>query len=146
MQKLFHAMVVLTTAMVIACAALLGWALFLEKPFLTYENLPFPPQIQKVRPGEVMPLVVRRCNSASSVRFYDVTHELRRVDRPEPPRIMKGERVKIDPGCRQGLSTVNEVPLDTPPGVYIAAGLGIVEGTVRTFAVPWYSQPFEVTP
>lgn len=147
MDRVFTIMRWVTAAFVVVCSGLILWALYFEKPFLSYVNLPFPVRLAQVKAGEVIPLTVRRCNSSDVIRFYDVTHEIRSLSDPSrPPRILTSERVSIAPGCTEGVSLINMVPKNSPPGRYVVTGLGIVQGTARTFAVPWYSQPFEVVP
>jgi hypothetical protein len=121
--------------------------LWLEPPFLSYKNLPFPTKQYQVKAGQVIPLHVRRCSSAASVQAYAVTHELRSETRPEaPPYIMPAEFVTIVPGCEEGVSLINRVPDATPPDRYRVHGLAIINGPFRPRTVPWHSQPFEVVP
>jgi uncharacterized lipoprotein YbaY len=146
MPLLFRIVRNVAVLMTLVCGAFLVWALFVEESFLYYENLPFPAKLKQVHAGEAIPLVVRRCNKASTVRFYDVTHELHSAsDRNSKPYVLHSERVTLPPGCHETVSLVNVIPPNTPAGIYIASGLGITEGSIRTFSIPWRSQPFEVT-
>jgi hypothetical protein len=147
MERTFRILLWTAAVLLVACIAILAYGLAFEKPFLRYENLPFPAKLQQVKRGEVIPILVRRCSTASEDRFYDVTHELRSQSDPGAPTyLMKTERVLIRPGCHESTSMVNRVPPDTPPGTYVATGLGVVDGMLRQLTVPWHSQPFEVLP
>jgi hypothetical protein len=131
--------------MVVLVCGIVVWALWFERPFLSYKNLPFPTEMAVVRPGDVIPLRVARCNSSDTVRFYGITHELISLDRlNEPSSILRHETVALSPGCEESISRLNVIPPATQPGRYMARGIGIAQGMMRTFSVPWYSQPFEV--
>ena len=147
MAMTLRALAALAAVLAALCITIVVWAMLFEKPFLSYENVPFPTQIAQVKAGDAIPVTVRRCSTADGPRFYDISHELRSVANPEHNVVtLKGERAKITPGCATGTSRINVIPPGTPPGMYYVTGLGIVEGTLRTFAVPWSSQPFEVVP
>jgi hypothetical protein len=139
------ALLIVFALLVVGQAAFIAYAAF-ERPFLTYENLPFPTQTTMVKAGEVVPLMVRRCNNTSTTRVYLVTHELERLDALQPNVILLAEPVPIQPGCTTGASRVNRIPAGTPPGKYRLVGAGIIEGSLRMLTVPWQSQPFEVVP
>ena len=146
MQRILNYLLFATSALALACAGIVAWAMFIERPFLSYHNLPFPPELQRVKPGQVMPLTVERCSTASSIESYTVTHELRETTGKRPAIIIPATLVTVMPGCHKSTSLVNIVPGATPPGTYRIHGVAIVQGSLRSFAVPWSSQPFEVTP
>lgn len=141
MQAVFR-----TFPMSIAVGLMVGalYLLWFQEPYLTYKNLPFPPTLQTVKPGQVMPLTVVRCSSASTIKSYTITHELRNEDGRSPAVIMPATLVTVAPGCAQTTSLVNLVPAATPPGRYRIVGVAIVEGALRSIPVPWSSQAFEV--
>lgn len=123
----------------------LGLALWFQPPYLTYENLPFPPHLKAVRAGEVMPLTVRRCNSSGTLQAYLVTHELDSLSNPAMAAIvMPALPTAIKPGCETVTSLINLVPAATPPGRYRIVGTGITQGALRSHVVPWHSEPFDV--
>jgi hypothetical protein len=76
---------------VLAFLSLFGmgaWYGWLEPPFLTYRNLPFP-VVREPRPGEAVLLTVWRCNADDHERSYAISHVLVResdeeADHPSP--------------------------------------------------------------
>lgn len=129
------------------CVVLMLYGLFLERPFLTYENLPFPPQYKQVRPGEVIPLMVRRCSSSRQTQVYSVTHSLESADTNTLSVILPpNEHVSIPPGCTTSLSLINRIPKEVPPGHYRIAGRARVDSLFGERWIPWFSEVFEVTP
>lgn len=143
MTRVFYVLL----ATVIAMGAFLGYFFFLEPPYLTYENLPFPPHLKQVRQGEVMPLTVRRCNRSDEMKAYIVAHELQSLSVP-PGKVvvMPSQLTTALPGCETVTSLINLVPAATPPGVYRVVGAALIEGHMSSHVVPWYSESFEVLP
>ncbi len=131
--------------MFLISATLYIYATRIERPYLSYQNLPFPPLLERVRPGEIVPLSVERCSSAKVIKAYRTTHALRNVKTREL-EIQTDVQVTIDPGCHRGVSKINLIPLGTKPGIYTAVGIATVEGAFTKHEVPWYSEPFEVIP
>lgn len=124
-------------------ALLMSW---LAPPYLSYQNLPFPVLLERVRPGEVVPLIVARCSTASAEKTYELTRELRSMTDPRAPAIVIGATtLSVPPGCRTTLNEAHTVPSNTPPGTYRIHGVAILPGIVRTHYVPWVSRPFVVT-
>ena len=144
MAHLFRFLLYLTCILIVACAGILGWALFFEKPFLYYQNLPFPAP-QTVRAGEAVSLSVERCNSDTVSRAYNTTHGVRSVETGHAV-LLPDVSASIEPGCQRDTSKVNVIPKDTPPGKYTVFGVAQVAGLLRHFEIPWYSEQFEVVP
>lgn len=144
MKRAIYLLSRLAFALGAMCAAILFWGFFIEVPYLSYTNLPFPPTVKRVLPGEIVPLTVRRCNSKAIKQTYAVSREMRPADVSRPVLLLTMQAAPIDPGCTEGISRLHIVPLDAAPGVYSIHGLGFAQGTLRTFAVPWFSGPFEV--
>jgi len=137
-------------AMILALAftgsGVMTYALVLEKPWLSYTNIPFPAAQRKTyKPGEVVQLIVARCNSSNDVRVYRITHSLQRLDEPGW-YVLPADEANMAPGCRAVTSSLNKIPLETVPGHYRVVGAGIVQGMIRDHVVPWASQSFYVTP
>jgi hypothetical protein len=146
MRHVFRLLVFAAVSLAIGCLALLAYGWWFERPALRYEALPWPPTLKQVRPGEVIPLRVRRCNDSDQVIAYVVTHQLQAIDGPAR-FVMEPRTTTIEAGaCETVTSEINQVPAGTPPGHYRVVGAGIVQGSLRTFVVPWHSAPFEVTP
>ena len=136
--------VVLVWLFVALAGAMVGYLAIFEGPFLSYPSLPFK-VLGPARPGESVQLLVTRCNSRGEPLDYEVSHWLRNVSTSDPAVVLPGSRVPpLGPGCHTGMSAANVVPAGTPPGRYVVGGMGVVTGTLRTFRVPWYSEPFDV--
>lgn len=118
---------------------------FLEKPYLTYQNIPFPPVIAEIHAGDIVPLNVVRCNSDRYVHNYESSHSLLNVETLEPI-LMPDIKVMISPGCHKGISLINKVPAEAPPGRYVVFGTADVYGTLREFHIEWRSEEFIVLP
>ena len=117
---------------------------YFEPPFLSYQGLPFKVE-GPARVGESVKLIVTRCNSDTKPRDYELSHWLQNLGTNEPQVVLPAGPVPpIKPGCQTGKSAMNVIPAGTPPGWYRIGGVGKVEGTLRTVAVEWYSEPFEV--
>ena len=122
-------------------AGMISYLAVFEGPFLSYPNLPFK-ALGPARPGESVRLLVTRCNSSSEPLDYELSHWLKKIDTADPAVILPAGRVPLNPGCETAISAANVIPVGTPPGRYVVGGMGIVRGTLRTFRVPWYSEPF----
>jgi hypothetical protein len=147
MKRLFLFLCALASLMAVLTAGVVAWALFVEQPWLSYENLPFPPVAAKVHAGDVIPLMVKRCSSAEQTRSYAITHSVQTLSGSGKPVVMPSGFVTIEPGCEPPtVSEFNRIPMSVTPGMYRIHGVAVVDGTLRTFAVPWSSQPFEVIP
>jgi hypothetical protein len=131
---------------VLSLAMMVAWFGFLEPPFLSYRNLPFPVQDPRVRAGTPVLLQVIRCNGDTKTRTYLISHRLIRVDVMEPPTILPAGPVSLEPGCTREVSAANTIPTGTAPGLYVVEGFAEVSGTWRTHSIRWYSEPFQVIP
>lgn len=134
----------------LATLFLVVYYLFLEPPFLTYENLPFKVRGTVFHPGDTVPMMVNRCSSSSTVRNYVLSHTLIRVDKPQEEIILPSTVVAIRPGCESAVTMVNFVPKTWedkpfPAGTYRMDGYAEVQATIRAVSVHWHSEPFEVT-
>lgn len=122
------------------------WGGFLERPYLSYGNLPFPVLTPRVKPGEPVLLEVLRCNSDDRQRVYGMGRTLVPLDSRGPSYVLPAGAASIDPGCNTSVSAVNVIPLGVPPGRYYVQGSAEINGSLRTFVLHWASQPFEVIP
>lgn len=124
------------------------WTAWTAAPFLSYKNIPFPPQLSKVPAGQTIPLFVHRCSSADKRMTYNMTRTLYPVNgigTDRGPYVMPEAVVQIEPGCHQEISLINRIPSEVAPGRYYIVGLAAIQGTIRTVYVEWTSQPFDVT-
>ena len=122
------------------------YVLFIEKSYLSYPSLPFPVRASALRPGDVIPMDISRCNSDKVDHSYSVARALREV---KTNRIVPMEPIysMIPVGCMTASpSKVHKVPLDTEPGRYEFYGGAVTHGIVRTFDVNFRSQQFDVLP
>ena len=133
--------------LVLCGAALLFaiYALFFEKSYLTYPELPFPIEAEKLTGGAAIPIKIFRCSSASVEKQYLVTHTLKNIV-TEKTYALKDSKVSLSPGCSLKISMINVVPVGTPPGRYQLYGIAEPEGFIRKFPVTWYTEVFEVIP
>jgi len=134
----------------LAVCFLVVYYLFLEQPFLSYEDLPFKVEGKVFHPGDIVPMMVNRCSSSSTVRNYVLSHTLIRVDKPQEEMILPSTVIAIRPGCNSAVTMVNFVPKawedkPFPPGIYYMDGYAEVQATIRAVSVHWRSETFEVT-
>jgi hypothetical protein len=134
-------------ALLAAIVGTLFYFLLFERPYLSYTNLPFPAGTTsaalKVKQGDIAPLKVMRCSTSDRMEIYSTTHALRGLDDGRF-YMLPDVQVMIMPGCTTGISYVNRLPAILPPGKYELFGTAEVHGTLKTFLVPWHSQPFNV--
>ena len=143
--RCFSWMLRLVVVLGIGCLLFVSWGLWFEKPWLRYQNLPFPPAAEKVKAGEAVVLSVERCSDAPVTETYRTTHGIQSA-KDQKAILLPDVVVSVDPGCHRDASKINVVPKGTAPGRYVAFGVALVPGLIRTFAVPWYSEEFEVVP
>ena len=127
---------------VLAISSLL-YVTFIERPYLYYPNLPFKVVGQDFHAGEVVPIIVDRCNRDNVTHSYPVSHSLRNVNTNDfillPPAY-----VSLEPGCSSPEGRLNRLPYDLPPGEYEIIGGASPHGTLRTFEMTWKSEQFKV--
>lgn len=122
------------------------WLVYMEPPYLSYPNLPFPVVSKTVRPGDTVFIEVQRCNSSSIRRGYITGRSLVPVDTRELQVELVSVATTILPGCHKAISALSVVPGGTLPGRYYLDGVAEIAGTVRKHVVEWRSEPFEVVP
>lgn len=116
---------------------------FVEKPYLTYKNLPFPVLQKQVFAGEIIPILVIRCNDTEEMQNYNTTRALENVVTKEN-FLLEEQRLLIKPGCTQSESRVNKIPPTVPPGKYYIYGTAEVRGHSHFLILDWRTQEFEV--
>jgi hypothetical protein len=144
---IYKVMLLLAASLFAVCSSILIYARWFEKPWLVYQNLPFPPVILKVHPGDVVPLVIERCNSTKVIKQYSITHSLLNTDSKNLgllPVLLPSLPLSLEPGCNRYITKVHIVPIDTAPGTYKFFGSASVQGLLVTHDVEWYSEEFEV--
>lgn len=143
-MRLFHALAVSMMLLLgmLAAAALFGRAL--ERPYLSYRNVPFPAH-GPVYPGQAVPLEVERCNDRPGPHSYQVSHQLRNL-RSGATVLLAPAWVELAPGCTLAISRIHVIPPDTPPGRYVLQGSAEIDGLLVRHHVGWESAPFEVLP
>lgn len=136
----------LTVATLINLALLSSilWFGFLEPPWLTLKNQPYP--VATAHVGGPILITLERCNSDDEEREYSVTRRLIRLDLEQPDIVLPAGISPAPAGCTKEISRRNSVPADTPPGRYLLRGTDTVRGTWRVVRIRWRSQPFDILP
>lgn len=134
----------LGTAMILAIA-MLAYAMFFEKSYLSYYSQPFMIVGGPFHPGEMVPMVVTRCNSDNVPHSYQLAHSLIEVT-TSAYTVLPPAFIQAPAGCKQAISRVNVLPLDIPAGRYRLSGGAQTTGILRTFDVSWVSEAFTVLP
>jgi len=137
--------IICTLMLCVGALSALCYTAFFKPPYLSYPNNVFPLVGDKkvFHPGEIVTLMVARCNAEPEIHSYTITHAIRRQDGDYT--ILPATAAMIDPGCTSGVSYINVLPKsDLKSGRYRIIGNAQIEGTFRQFAVYWESEPFEV--
>ena len=137
--------IICTLMLCVVALSALCYTAFYKPPYLSYANNVFPLVGDKkiFHAGEVVKLMVARCNADPIIHSYTITHAIRREDGDYT--ILPATSAMIDPGCTSGISYINVLPSsDVRPGKYRLVGNAQIEGTFRQFAVYWESESFEV--
>ena len=147
--RVLKALMVLFAAAFLALSGLLGLYAYTEEAWLSYRNVPFPPLVSVVHPGELVPLRVVRCSSRKELSNYVITRRLHNIDTDEY-YVLGESNVQISPGCTDETSLANRAPetvsggRPTSAGQYEIVGLARVPGMFRTFEVAWRSGRFRI--
>lgn len=123
-------------------ACFFAYKAWTAEPWLVYRNLPFPPTVQQVAPGEIVPLRVVRCNNSDTSQTYSIARTLEGAQGIS--YVLDDTIVQIEKGCTDQISLANRIPKDVAPGRYRIIGLTAIQGTIRTIYVPWTSLQFDV--
>lgn len=119
-------------------------AALVQPPTLSYHDLPLRVEGSKIiYQGQAVPLKVHRCNSLNRQLIYTVTRTLKNIE-TQQTIVFESKKVSLEPGCHIDISMVHEIPINLPPGIYKAAGVGTVQGPFNDIDVPFYSEPFTV--
>jgi hypothetical protein len=141
----FKIAVAVTALMVTASSLTVVWFCVGEEPWLTYTNSPFPQTMkQPVKPGDVVSLAIGRCNADDRTHTYLFAHALISLDDTRPDVVLESGVATVSPGCHLDEARANVLPVSTRPGRYKIGGVTEVNGTLRSFAVQWSSEEFEV--
>lgn len=117
------------------------WAL--EEVPLTYPVLPVPVLTPTVVQGGTVLVTIDRCNARDVDLHYEVTRKLHNVETGEDVNL-PSYGTDVSPGCHHDVGLPVDTSPDTPPGLYVDAGVSHVEGHVKHFAVHWVSAPFRI--
>lgn len=140
----FHSLLAAAAMLSSLVAAVVIWSLYVEAPYLRYQNLPFP-VLEKATAGEAVALMVERCSSAKKTQTYTTTHVLINI-KTGLSELLPDVTVTIEPGCHRAISRINGIPQRTAPGVYQLQGTAVVDALIGHKEVPWYSEIFQVLP
>ena len=144
--QMLHTARSVLTIIFIAFASLLSgayaYSTWLEKPYLSYVNMPFP-VMSKAEPGQRIAIQVARCSTSNVTEAYRTTHGIRN-EVTHQNIILPSIEVTIKPGCLLEISKINVIPEEAKPGFYSFYGVAKVRGLMTTHDVPWNSETFEV--
>jgi len=141
-QTIFNILVRFVSVLGFIGVGMYFWGQYIEQPYLTYRNLPFPAG-QKAYPGELVPLIVERCSTSAKPEKFSMTRNMRNENTREVTLLPPIE-TSIAPGCHRASSKLHHVPENLTPGTYTIWGITTVKGFFRDHEVIWYSEPFEV--
>lgn len=137
-------MVLLTVNIFIGLGlSLFVYALFIERPVLTYANIPFPVTKSPIRAGDTIPIRIDLCVRGDDPITYIITRSIRNVE-TKTYYAIDDSVVYMESGCRSITSLASRVPPDAVPGHYVLAAVSLVDRSIGFYRVPWRSQVFEV--
>ena len=119
------------------------YSAYIEGPWLSYGNMPFP-VTGKIMAGQPVVYPVIRCNSRSTPQTYRTTRNLRRMGAGQISNVLPSIDVTIEPGCNPAVIRMNVVPESTAPGFYMVHGEVPIHGLYSEHIVRWNSSIFEV--
>ena len=142
LAQVLASMVILLTALTLMIVGVFIYSAYFEKPFLSYQNLPFPVD-QKVYPGQPISVSVIKCNADAEERKYVSTLELECEGKP--PIVFRPIEVTAKPGCHPSIAQVTTIPLDMSVGTYCrSSGDSTIKGLTSEHRVRWNTILFEV--
>lgn len=121
--------------------SLVTYLVFLEPPWLSYTNLPFPVLNGPVKAGTTVSLHLARCSTSPVTRVYSVSRVLKCGG---VPILLPATVSTIEPGCNKAISNLSIVPESMLPGTCHLEGYAEIQGMVRSDSIKWESQEFEV--
>ncbi len=128
-------------ALQMALLGFVGYA-YLEPPYLSYGNVPFPVLTPVVKAGETVVLDILRCNRDTRPHTYVTARQLVRTD--GTITALPAATVWLQPGCETGRSAINVIPKETPPGKYRVFGWTEITDRIFPTTMEWSSDVFEV--
>lgn len=143
-QIAFKIMLVVFLSLLSISISILFYGYYIEKPYLTYENVPFEVVGNQFHAGDVVPIKVIRCVSAEGISNYTIAHLIQNARDRNINYFLPATVVPAMQGCITAVQTFNVLPLDIPAGEYRVIGSSKVDGRFRTHDVPWSSQEFNV--
>ena len=135
-MKILNALVGVALVLGVSIYAVNMYSTYVEKPFLSYENLPFP--ITKTAfPGEQVEFVVVRCNSSKELKRLVSTRALVPEDITMQTITFDFVFVNVSPGCSAPIKLPLTIPHGTDPGFYRYVGKSAIKGLVSEHEVSW---------
>ena len=116
---------------------------YVEKPWLSYKNLPFP-ITETAYPGGKIEFMVVRCSSSSEVKQLVSTRTLVPEDITMRTIVFDFVFVNVAPGCSAPLKLSTNVPESTPPGFYRYVGKSKIKGLISEHEVDWNTTLLQV--
>ena len=142
LSKTRSVLLTIFTLLLMLLTATYVYSTWLERPYLSYDNLPFP-ALSKAEPGKRLAIQVGRCSSSNVTETYKTTHGIRNEVTGQSI-VLPSVSVAIKPGCMLEISKINVVPEEAKPGFYSFYGVSQVRGLMTMHEVPWNSETFEV--
>ena len=127
----------------VAIYAVNMYSSYVEKPWLSYRNLPFP-MTEQAYPGGKIEFVVVRCNSSNEVKQIVSTRALVPEDTTMMSIVFDFVFVNVAPGCSPAVTLSTNVPESTPPGFYRYVGKSKIKGLISEHEVDWNTTLLEV--
>ena len=142
-MRLLNALVGIFLILGVTIYAVNMYSSYVEKPFLSYKNLPFP-ITEQAYPGGKIEFVVVRCNSSSEVKQLVSTRALVPEDITMMTIVFDFVFVNVAPGCSPAVTLSTNVPESTPPGFYRYVGKSKIKGLISEHEVDWNTTLLQV--
>ena len=148
-NRAFSGFISVLTATVLGLLGITLYEHYIKPPYLSYTNLPLPingakpGELPSYMAGEIVPLIVARCNTDSVSHLYVISREMVPLDGSKP-YLLKSELVPIEPGCHPAISNLHSSPAEATSREYFFRGYAELIGSSQTFHIPWQSVPFRI--
>jgi hypothetical protein len=125
--------------------AIITW-LAVQPPAISYPELPFKihGETHTFHPGEVVPIILIRCNRLQKPIMYEITRSLANISTNVTFVFPGTTKTILAPGCAQSISVIHQLPKILESGVYQITGAATYKGPFNDIDVSFYSEPFAV--
>ena len=136
-MKILNGLVGVALVLGVSIYAVNMYSTYVEKPFLSYQNLPFPVTPVDAFPGEKIEFTVVRCNSSNELKRLVSTRALVPEDITMQTITFDFVFVNVAPGCSPPIKLPLTIPHGTEPGFYRYVGKSAIKGLVSEHEVSW---------